>query len=93
MLCKLMSCHENQPKEAYIALEKRINFEIECLNTGSSCYDYFEQSMVELNEYFENGIKFKTEIVYKNESELPKYMISYKRSEHLVIWKVTTIKI
>jgi predicted nicotinamide N-methyase len=88
ILVKLMSCSQNQPKCAYVALEKRINFEIKKLGTGSSCYDYFEQSMIELNDYCQDGIQFKAETL--NEKSFPKYMINYERSEYLVIWKITT---
>ena len=88
LLCRLMSCKTNQPKCAFIALEKRMNFEVTSLDVGSSCYDYFCESMKELNEYSNEGIQFKTEIL--DLETLPKYMISYDRSEYLVIWKVTT---
>lgn len=87
MLFKLMSVEQNQPKYAYIALEKRINFEITTLDSGSSCYDYFEQSMLELNDYCENNVKFKTELI---NSDIKKYMINYERDEYLIIWKVTS---
>jgi predicted nicotinamide N-methyase len=88
LLTKVMSCRENQPKSAYIGIEKRINFETKRLDSVSSCYYYFEQSMIELNDYItDEGVKFKTEIL---DLSLPKYMISYDRSEFLFIWKITT---
>ena len=89
LLTKVMSCGENQPKCAFIGIERRINFEVKRLDKVSSCYDYFEQSMIELNDYVtDDGVRFKTEIL--SIQSLPKYMISYERSEFLLIWKIAT---
>ena len=85
MLVKLMKSGENQPKEAYIALEKRINFDTETLSVSSSAFSFFETSMNELNEYEEDNIRFETQIY---SGHFPQYFLNYNRNNYLFIWKI-----
>jgi hypothetical protein len=83
---------KKRKKVCYISNEKRINFSIETLSSDDNAYNYFLNSLNELNNYVdsENGYRFEIEEI-ENSQIMNKFVKNYERNNYLFLWKIECI--
>lgn len=81
----------HKKKICYISNEQRVNFNSSNLAATDTAFDFFRDSLNELDDYYDEKLKVKFKTCLLDESSydlLPKHVHNYKRSKYLTIWKI-----
>jgi len=80
--------NEKKIKCCFIAGEKRINFNTQNLNLVDCAYNYFKESLLDLDDYIDLKIGVKFKVKQLDCTEMPQFVTNYERNAHLYIWKL-----
>jgi methyltransferase-like protein 22 len=93
-LYKLLTCgNTNQIKTCYIAGEQRINFSAYDFESSDCAYNFFKDSLFQLDDYVDSEIGVKFKVILLDCTQMPKFVLNYERTDYLYIWKLEMLPI